>query len=113
MKKRHRSPAVTGEPDTHLRLQGIAAALAVLSREYSMPYLAGLVLRHLQITIADLKAARAAPYDLAALRDAPLEQSPASMRRLPRSASAKPKHDGYGGDRLARLHRPAQTLAFR
>jgi hypothetical protein len=52
----------------NLRLQGIAAALAELSRTHMEPDLAVMVLESLGLSIADLKAAGADRYDLEALQ---------------------------------------------
>jgi hypothetical protein len=48
----------------NLRLQGIAAACAVLARDYGEPDDAATVLNHLGLTVAVLEAAGADPYDL-------------------------------------------------
>lgn len=68
----------------NLRLQGIAAALAELSRAHMEPNLAAMVMDSLGVSVAELKAAGADAYDLAAL----------TVERR-------------------RLHRRAKTLAFR
>lgn len=47
-----------------MRLQGIAAACAVLARDYGEPDDAATVLNHLGLTVAVLEAAGADPYDL-------------------------------------------------
>ncbi len=49
------------------RLQGIACALGELAETHMEPDLAGMVLQSLGLTVADLKAAGADPYDLARL----------------------------------------------
>ena len=54
-------------PTTSLRLQGIAAALGNLAGAQMEPDLAEIVLHSLGLTVADLKAAGADPYDLAPL----------------------------------------------
>jgi len=46
------------------RYQGIACALGELAAVHGEPDLAGMVLESLGLTIADLKAAGAAEYDL-------------------------------------------------
>jgi hypothetical protein len=51
-----------------LRLQGIAAALGELSRTHMEPDLATMVLQSLGLSITDLEAAGADPYDLEALQ---------------------------------------------
>jgi hypothetical protein len=51
-----------------LRLQGIAAACAVLARDHGEPDDAAMVLNSLGLTIADLKNAGADPFDVEALR---------------------------------------------
>jgi len=51
----------------NLRLQGIAAALGELARAHMEPDLAAMVLDSLGVSVADLKAAGADPYDLEAL----------------------------------------------
>jgi hypothetical protein len=50
------------------RLQGIAAACAVLARDHGEPDDAAMVLDSLGLTIADLETAGADAYDLEALR---------------------------------------------
>ena len=60
---RRRRPA---QPVTNFRLQGVASALAAVSREQLQPGLAARVLDSLGLTVADLKAAGADAYDLAA-----------------------------------------------
>lgn len=52
----------------NLRLQGIAAALAELSRAHMEPDLAAMVLNSLGLSVSDLKRAGADPYDLEALQ---------------------------------------------
>lgn len=52
----------------NLRLQGIAGACAVLARDHGEPDDAAMVLHSLNITIADLEAAGADPYDLEPLK---------------------------------------------
>jgi hypothetical protein len=52
----------------NLRLQGIAVALAELARAHMEPDLAHMVLDSLGVTVSDLKAAGADPYDLEALK---------------------------------------------
>jgi hypothetical protein len=49
------------------RLQGIAAALGELARTHMEPDLAAMVLDSLGVTVAELEAAGADPYDLEAL----------------------------------------------
>jgi hypothetical protein len=51
-----------------LRLQGIAAALAELSRAHMEADLAAMVLQSLGLSVSDLKQAGANPYDLEALQ---------------------------------------------
>jgi hypothetical protein len=60
----------TPSPDrvAKLRLQGIAAALGELSRTHMEPDLAAMVLQSLGLSITDLEAAGADPYDLEALQ---------------------------------------------
>jgi len=53
-----------------LRLQGIAAACAVLARDHGEPDDAAMVLDSLGLTLADLKNAGADAFDLEALRPA-------------------------------------------
>jgi hypothetical protein len=55
-------------PPTNYRLQGIAAALGALAREYMEPELAAMVLDSLDLTVADLETAGADPYDLEPLK---------------------------------------------
>jgi hypothetical protein len=59
-----------GSPDrvAKLRLQGIAAALGELSRTHMEPDLVAMVLQSLGLSITDLEAAGADPYDLEALQ---------------------------------------------
>jgi hypothetical protein len=52
----------------NLRLQGIAAALAELSRAHMEPDSAAMVLSSLGLSVSDLKSAGADPYDLEALQ---------------------------------------------
>jgi hypothetical protein len=52
----------------NLRLQGVAAALAELSRAHMEPDLAAMVLESLGLSVSDLKSAGADPYDLEALQ---------------------------------------------
>ena len=61
---------------TNLRLQGIAAALAIVAREHREPDFAMMVLTDMQLSLADLKAAGADPYDLE-----PLEAASPDFRR--------------------------------
>jgi hypothetical protein len=49
-------------PSTDLRLQGVAAALGSLARDYRQPDLAAMVLDSLGLTLADLKRAGADAY---------------------------------------------------
>jgi hypothetical protein len=56
-------------PPPNYRLQGIAAALGALAREHMEPDLAAMVLDSLDLTVADLKAAGADPYDLEPLKN--------------------------------------------
>jgi hypothetical protein len=55
-------------PTANLRLQGIAAALGTLARDHMEPHLAAMVLSSLGVTVADLEAAAADPYDLEPLK---------------------------------------------
>jgi hypothetical protein len=57
-------------PPTNYRLQGIAAALGTLAREYMEPELAAMVLDSLDLTVADLEAAGADPFDVESLKAA-------------------------------------------
>jgi hypothetical protein len=59
-----RISVVTPRPPTNYRLQGIAPALAELARAHMEPDLALMVLDSLGLTIGELKAAGADPYDL-------------------------------------------------
>jgi hypothetical protein len=52
----------------NLRLQGIAAACAVLARDHGEPDDAAMVLHSLGLTVADLVTAGADPLDLESLR---------------------------------------------
>jgi hypothetical protein len=52
----------------NLRLQGIDAALAELSRAHMEPDLAAMVLQSLGLSVSDLKHAGADRYDLEALQ---------------------------------------------
>jgi hypothetical protein len=67
------------KPTAHLRLQGIAAALATIAREHREPDFAMMVLTDMDLSLADLKAAGADPYDLE-----PLEAASPDFRRAPR-----------------------------
>ena len=58
-----------------LRLQGIAAALAELSRAHMEPDLAVMVLTSLGLSLSDLKNVGADPYDLEALQDDPTQEA--------------------------------------
>jgi hypothetical protein len=49
-------------PSAHLRLQGVAAALATLARDHMQPDLAAVVLDSLGLSIADLRRAGADPH---------------------------------------------------
>lgn len=51
-----------------LRLQGVAAALGELSRAHMEPDLALMVLHSLGLSVADLEAAGADPYDVEPLK---------------------------------------------
>jgi hypothetical protein len=55
-------------PPTNYRLQGIAAALGELARTHMEPDLAAMVLDSLGLTVNDLQAAGADPYDLEPLK---------------------------------------------
>lgn len=55
--------------DAH-RLQGIACALGELAGAHMEPDLAGIVLKSLGLTVADLEAAGADPHDLEQMRRA-------------------------------------------
>lgn len=55
-------------PPTNYRLQGIAAALGELARTHMEPELAAMVLDSLGLTVNDLQAAGADPYDLEPLQ---------------------------------------------
>jgi hypothetical protein len=67
----------------NLRLQGIATACAVLARDHGEPDDAAMVLDSLGLTVADLEAAGADPYDLEALRapDRKPRSTPAVLAR--------------------------------
>ena len=69
---RHNEPCTSAasppRPPTNYRLQGIAAALGALAREHMEPDLAAMVLDSLGLTVADLKAAGADPFDLEPLK---------------------------------------------
>jgi hypothetical protein len=68
------------------RLQGIACALGALAREQMEPDLAAMVLDSLGLTVADLAAAGADAYDLAALeRDQYLVSDTAQVIAAPTS----------------------------
>ena len=56
-------------PPANYRLQGIAAALGALAREHMEPDLAAAVLDSLGLTVKDLEAAGADPYDLEPLKN--------------------------------------------
>jgi hypothetical protein len=73
-------------PSTNLRLQGIAAALAVLARNHRQPDLAAMVLDSLGITLADLERAGADAYDLEPL------QSVRPFSHADPNRKAKPRH---------------------
>lgn len=55
-------------PTANLRLQGIAVTLGTLARDHMEPDLAAMVLDSLGVTLADLEAAGADPYDLEPLK---------------------------------------------
>jgi hypothetical protein len=57
-------------PVSHARYQGIAFALAELAGAHMEPDLAAMVLQSLGLSVADLEAAGADPYDLAEIKKA-------------------------------------------
>jgi hypothetical protein len=66
------------------------------------PDLAAMVLDSLRITVTDLEAGGADPYDLAALRPTSLEAALAAVGQMATCPLAMTKHDQRGARQLSR-----------